>query len=112
PLRISNACKGGDTKLAVLMAEPAAQTAFAEEALTHLDTLYRGALRLTHDPDQAQDLVQEAYVRALRYQHSYQAGTNMRAWLFAIMRNLFWDRLKGSRKEDVSLADVGELVLY
>ena len=39
------------------MAEPAAQTAFAEEALTHLDTLYRGALRLTHDPDQAQDLV-------------------------------------------------------
>src|SRR5437899_8765108 len=71
------------------MAEPAAQTAFAEEALTHLDTLYRGALRLTHDPDQAQDLVQEAYLRALRYQHSYQAGTNMRAWLFAIMRNLF-----------------------
>src|SRR5437879_7826496 len=94
------------------MAEPAAQTAFAEEALTHLDTLYRGALRLTHDPDQAQDLVQEAYVRALRYQHSYQAGTNMRAWLFAIMRNLFWDRFKGSRKEDVSLDDLGEFVLF
>ena len=94
------------------MAEPAAQTAFAEEALTHLDTLYRGALRLTHDPDQAQDLVQEAYLRALRYQHSYQAGTNMKAWLFAIMRNLFWDRFKGSRKEDVSLDDVGDFVLY
>src|SRR5260370_38089253 len=104
--------KAGDPKLAVLMAEPAAQTAFAEEALTHLDTLYRGALRLTHDPDQAQDLVQEAYLRALRYQHSYQAGTNMKAWLFAIMRNLFWDRFKGSRKEDVSLDDVGEFVLY
>ena len=87
------------------MAEPAAQTAFAEEALTHLDTLYRGALRLTHDSDQAQDLVQEAYLRALRYQHSYQAGTNMRAWLFAIMRNLFWDRFKGSRKDDLSLDD-------
>jgi RNA polymerase sigma-70 factor (ECF subfamily) len=94
------------------MAEPAAQTAFAEEALTHLDTLYRGALRLTHDSDQAQDLVQEAYLRALRYQHSYQAGTNMRAWLFAIMRNLFWDRFKGSRKDDVSLDDLGEFVLY
>src|SRR5213595_1920660 len=87
------------------MAEPAAQTAFAEEALTHLDTLYRGALRLTHAPDQAQDLVQEAYLRALRYQHSYQAGTNMKARLFAIMRNLFWDRFKGVRKEDVSLYD-------
>src|SRR5438067_13380622 len=93
------------------MPEPAAQTAFAEEALTHLDTLYRGALRLTHDSDQAQDLVQEAYLRALRYQHSYQAGTNMKAWLFAIMRNLFWDRFKGVRKEDVSLDDVGEFVL-
>jgi len=80
--------------------------------MTHLDTLYRGALRLTHDPDQAQDLVQEAYLRALRYQHSYQAGTNMKAWLFAIMRNLFWDRFKGSRKEDVSLDDLGEFVLF
>ena len=85
------------------MAESPARTAFAEEALTHLDTLYRGALRLTRDPDQAQDLVQEAYVRALRYQHSYQPGTNMKAWLFAIMRNLFWDRFKGGRQEEVSL---------
>ena len=108
----SNDCKAGDPTLALLMAEPAAQTAFADEALTHLDTLYRGALRLTHDPDAAQDLVQEAYLRALRYQHSYQAGTNMKAWLFAIMRNLFWDRFKGSRKDDVSLDDLGEFVLY
>src|SRR6059058_3284823 len=94
------------------MAEPAAQTAFAEEALTHLDTLYRGALRLTHDPDAAQDLVQEAYLRALRYQHSYQQGTNMKAWLFAIMRNLFWDRFKGGRPEDVSLDGDGDFALY
>src|ERR1041384_464639 len=93
------------------MAEPAAKTAFAEEALTHLDTLYRGALRLTHDPDQAQDLVQEAYLRALRYQHSYQTGTNMKAWLFAIMRNLFWDRFRGSRKAAVSPKALGRSVL-
>jgi RNA polymerase sigma-70 factor (ECF subfamily) len=94
------------------MAEPAASTSFAEEALTHLDTLYRGALRLTRDPDEAQDLVQEAYLRALRYQHSYQPGTNMKAWLFAIMRNLFWDRFKGTRKDNVSLDDTGDFVLY
>src|SRR6202162_5490900 len=112
PRRDSTLRKAGVRKLALLMAESPARTAFAEEALTHLDTLYRGALRLTRDPDQAQDLVQEAYLRALRYQHSYQPGTNMKAWLFAIMRNLFWDRFKGSRKEDVSLDDVGEFVLY
>ncbi len=94
------------------MAEQAASTSFAEEALTHLDTLYRGALRLTRDPDEAQDLVQEAYLRALRYQHSYQPGTNMKAWLFAIMRNLFWDRFKGTRKDNVSLDDTGDFVLY
>jgi len=85
---------------------------FAEEAIGHLDTLYRGALRLTRDPEQAQDLVQDTYVRALRYQHSYQQGTNMKAWLFAIMRNLFWDRFKGKRQDDVSLDGDGEFALY
>lgn len=85
---------------------------FGEEALDHLDTLYRGALRLTRDAHQARDLVQETYVRALRYKHSFQAGTNMRAWLFAIMRNLFWDRFKGSRPDTVSLDDVGDFALY
>ena len=94
------------------MAESPARTAFAEEALTHLDTLYRGALRLTRDPDQAQDLVQEAYLRALRYQHSYQQGTNMKAWLFAIMRNLYWDRFQKSNREAVSIDDIGEFALY
>src|SRR5262252_10503593 len=100
----------------VLVAEHAADTEarsrFAEEAIGYLDTLYRAALRLTRDPAQAEDLVQDTYVRALRYQHSYQTGTNMKAWLFAIMRNLFWDRFKGSRKDDVSLDDVGDFVLY
>jgi RNA polymerase sigma-70 factor (ECF subfamily) len=92
---------------------PASETTrFAEEAMGHLDTLYRGALRLTRDPAQAEDLVQDTYVRALRYQHSYQSGTNMKAWLFAIMRNLFWDRFKGGRPEDVSLDGDGELSLY
>ncbi|HEY4026467.1 MAG TPA: sigma-70 family RNA polymerase sigma factor [Candidatus Dormibacteraeota bacterium] len=85
---------------------------FAEEAIGYLDTLYRGALRLTRDPAQAEDLVQDTYVRALRYQGSYQVGTNMKAWLFAIMRNLFWDRFKGGRPEDVSLDGDGEFALY
>jgi len=85
---------------------------FASEAISYLDTLYRGALRLTRDPAQAEDLVQDTYVRALRYQHSYRIGTNMKAWLFAIMRNLFWDRFKGRRGENVSLDGDGEFGLY
>src|SRR2546423_172043 len=91
----------------VAVAEDAAETGsrseFAQEAIGYLDTLYRGALRLTRDSAQAEDLVQDTYVRALRYQASYQTGTNMKAWLFAIMRNLFWDRFKGGRPDDVSL---------
>jgi RNA polymerase sigma-70 factor (ECF subfamily) len=100
----------------VLVAEHRADTnarnRFAEEAIGYLDTLYRGALRLTRDPAQAEDLVQDTYVRALRYQGSYQVGTNMKAWLFAIMRNLFWDRFKGGRPDDVSLDGDGEFALY
>ena len=95
------------------MAEENVATAgFAEEAIGHLDALYRGALRLTRDPDKAQDLVQDTYARALRYQHSYQPGTNMKAWLFAIMRNLYWDRFQKSNREAVSIDDIGEFALY
>ena len=92
--------------------EEVTRSDFAEQAISHLDMLYRGALRLTRNPEQAQDLVQDTYVRALRYQHSFKSGTNMKAWLFAIMRNLFWDRFRGSRPEDLSLDDVGEFTLY
>ena len=96
----------------VAVAEESTQASFAGEAIEHLDTLYRGALRLTRDPAQAEDLVQDTYVRALRYQASYHPGTNMKAWLFAIMRNLFWDRFKGGRPENLSLDGDGEHGLY
>jgi RNA polymerase sigma-70 factor (ECF subfamily) len=81
------------------MEAPSTEPSFADQAIEHLDTLYRGALRLTRDPDQAQDLVQDTYARALRYQSSFKPGTNLKAWLFAIMRNLFWDRVKAGRPE-------------
>lgn len=62
---------------------------FEELALEHLDALYRGALRLTANPDDAQDLVQEVYVRALRFYAQFQAGTNLKAWLFKILKNTY-----------------------
>jgi RNA polymerase sigma-70 factor, ECF subfamily len=96
------------------MAEETALTEqdFGAEAISHLDALYRGALRLSRDPDKAQDLVQDTFARALRYQHSYQPGTNMKAWLFAIMRNLYWDRFQKAGRESVSIDDIGEFALY
>jgi RNA polymerase sigma-70 factor (ECF subfamily) len=71
---------------------------FEETALVHLDALYRGALRLTRNRAQAEDLVQEAVVRAFRCFDRFTLGTNCRAWLFRIMRNVFLNRLRSERE--------------
>lgn len=67
---------------------------FEETALVHLDILYRSALRLTHNRAEAEDLVQEACLRAFRGFHRFNPGTNCRAWLLTILRNEFLKRLK------------------
>ena len=66
---------------------------FEETALVHLDTLYRSALRLTHNRAEAEDLVQETCLRAFRGFHRFNPGTNCRAWLLTILRNEFLKRL-------------------
>jgi RNA polymerase sigma-70 factor (ECF subfamily) len=65
------------------------ESAFREQALTHLDGLYGFALRLTKSPADAEDLVQETYLRAFRFAHRFEPGTHLRAWLFQILRNTF-----------------------
>ena len=60
----------------------------------HLDALYRSALRLTRKPEDAEDLVQETYLRAYRYRNRFKPGTNEKAWLFTIMTNVFRNRLR------------------
>ena len=76
-------------------------------AIEHLDSLYRGALRLTRSPDDAQDLVQEVYVRALRFHAQFQAGTNLKAWPFKILKNTFINQYRKSARtpEAVDLDD-------
>ncbi len=75
---------------------------FEDVALVHLDALYRSALRLTHNRAEAEDLVQEACLRAFRSFHRFNPGTNCRAWLFTILRNAF---LNGLRRGGHELLD-------
>jgi RNA polymerase sigma-70 factor, ECF subfamily len=72
---------------------------FEEAALAHLDVLYGAALRLTRDPSEAQDLVQDALVRAYRFQHHFEAGTNLKAWLLRILTNTFINHYRRSTRE-------------
>jgi RNA polymerase sigma-70 factor, ECF subfamily len=69
--------------------EAAARREFEQTALPLLDNLYGAAMRLTRDPAEAEDLVQDSMVRAYRFWDSFKQGTNIKAWLFTILRNTF-----------------------
>ena len=75
-------------------------------ALVHLDALYHVALRLTRNRAEAEDIVQEALLRAFRSFDRFNPGTNCRAWLFTILRNVFLNRVRSQGRE-VMEADVG-----
>jgi RNA polymerase sigma-70 factor (ECF subfamily) len=87
---------------------------FEEEALQHLDALYRTALRMTRNPSDAEDLVQDALVRAYRFYDRFEPGTNFRAWLFKILTNTYINsyRRKQGRPQESSLDDTEEFSLY
>jgi RNA polymerase sigma-70 factor (ECF subfamily) len=67
--------------------ENGAAEAFAQAALSHLDSLYGTALRLTRRTQDAEDLVQDTYLKAFRSAHQFEPGTNLKAWLFTILHN-------------------------
>ena len=87
---------------------------FEEEALKHLDALYRTALRMTRNPSDAEDLVQDALVRAYRFYDRFEPGTNFRAWLFKILTNTYINsyRRKQGRPQESSLDDTEDFFLY
>src|SRR5437773_4820726 len=83
--------------------------AFEAEALAYLDSLYRSALRLTRVPADAEDLVQDTYLKAFRAAGRFEPGTNMRAWLFTILhntaRNLARDRARDTVAIDSDIVE-------
>ena len=83
-----------------------ATTDFQRQALDHLDALYNFAVYLTRNPPEADDLVQETYLRAFRFAHRFQPGTHLRAWLFQILRNTFLTFYR-VREREVALAEDG-----
>jgi RNA polymerase sigma-70 factor (ECF subfamily) len=67
---------------------------FEREALAHLSSMLAVATRLTRNPAEAEDLVQDTFVKAMRARHQFEAGTNMRAWLLRILTNTFINRYR------------------
>jgi RNA polymerase sigma-70 factor (ECF subfamily) len=101
--------------------------AFEDTALQHMDVLYSVALRMAKNKTEAEDLVQDTYLRAYRFFDRFQPGTSMRAWLLKILKNTFinnfkkqaktpehvdFDRLKLSEEEPASSNDPEEEIIY
>jgi RNA polymerase sigma-70 factor (ECF subfamily) len=72
---------------------------FEKEAVPHMDILYNYALRMTSNRDDAADLVQETFLKAFRFWDKYEKGTNIRAWLFRIMKNSYINKYRKETKE-------------
>ena len=83
-----------------------ARQEFEKTALPQLDAMYGAALRLTRNPAEAEDLVQDAYVRAYRFWHTFKTGTSIKAWLFTILRNTFINRYHRANRRRASRNDL------
>ena len=90
------------------------QARFAELAMPYMSALYSAALRMTRNPSDAEDLVQETYLRAYRGFGGFKEGTNLKAWLYKILTNTFINsyRAKKRRPDEVELDDTEDFFLF
>jgi RNA polymerase sigma-70 factor (ECF subfamily) len=90
------------------------QARFADLAMPYMDALYSAALRMTRNPADAEDLVQETYLRAYRGFGGFKDGTNLKAWLYKILTNTYINiyRAKKRRPQETDFDDVEEFSLY
>ena len=106
--------RGAGVPYNVPMADTDVQLRFSEEAMPLLDQLYGGALRMTRNPQDAEDLVQETYLKAFKAFDSYKPGTNMKAWLYRIMTNTYINSYRKKQRQplETSAEDVTDHQLY
>jgi RNA polymerase sigma-70 factor, ECF subfamily len=90
------------------------RSTFASDALAFMPQLYSAAVRMTRNSSDAEDLVQETYLKAYRSYGTFQEGSNLKAWLYRILTNTFINtyRSKQRRPEETQLDDVEDLFLY
>jgi RNA polymerase sigma-70 factor (ECF subfamily) len=93
------------------MADPAT---FEDDVMPLVPQLYTAARRMTRDPDDAEDLLQETLLRAYRGYGTFKAGTNLRAWLYRILTNTFINRYRQQARQpaEVELGELEDLYLY
>jgi RNA polymerase sigma-70 factor (ECF subfamily) len=91
-----------------------AKEKFTSDAMQYAPQLFSTALRMTRNRSDAEDLVQETYIKGWRSFHTFQEGTNLRAWLFRIMTNTYINKYNAQKRKgtEVELDDVEELFLY
>src|SRR4051794_31038166 len=90
------------------------QATFAEQAMPYMGSLYTAAMRMTRNAADAEDLVQETYLKAYRGFGGFQEGTNLKAWLYRILTNTYINayRAKKRRPEESDVEDIEDLYLY
>ena len=93
------------------MADP---STFADQAMPLMDQLYSAAMRMTRNPADAEDLVQETYMKAYRGYERFQEGTNLKAWMYRILTNSYINRYrqKQRRPDESDIGDVEDMYLY
>jgi RNA polymerase sigma-70 factor, ECF subfamily len=92
----------------------AERAAFVDDAMQYSSQLYSAALRMTRNPADAEDLLQETLLKAYRGYHTFKAGTNLKAWLYRILTNTFINlyRQRSRRPTEVELGELEDLYIY
>jgi RNA polymerase sigma-70 factor (ECF subfamily) len=92
----------------------AEQADFERDAMQYAPQLYSAALRMTRNPADAEDVVQETFLKAYRAYHTFKAGTNLKAWLYRILTNTYINKYRKQqrRPSEVELGELQDLYLY